>query len=214
MKHPAWFTETLHSQVQMHLQMDNILTQEKTQFQELTIFENSTFGRVLTLDGAIQTTEADEFIYHEMMTHVPILAHGTAQEVLIIGGGDGGVLRRCVLHPQIKRATIIEIDSTVIERCQHYLPQVSDNAFNHPKTELIITDAAKYLATTDRCFDVIIVDSTDPQGPSIPLFSSTFYSDCKKTTWSKRNTRHSKRYTIPTTKSYKDKLPTPLSVIS
>lgn len=156
------------------------LFHEKTDFQELIIFENPTFGRVMALDGIIQVTEGDEYVYHEMMVHVPLLAHGAARRVLIIGGGDGGILREVLRHPVVEKATMVEIDRTVVDLCIKYMPSISDGAFDNPRSDLIITDGLKFVEETNERFDVIIVDSTDPIGPGESLFTQSFYSNCKR----------------------------------
>jgi len=175
-----WFTETLHAEISQHLRIDRVVYRDQTRFQDLIIFENARFGRVLALDGAVQTTTADEFTYHEMIAHVPILAHGNARQVLIIGGGDGGVLRRCLEHPGVERVTMVEIDRSVVDLSTEYLPEISAGAFEHAKTDLIIADGARFVAETARRFDVIIVDSTDPIGPGAVLFTQRFYADCRR----------------------------------
>lgn len=174
-----WFAETLYPDFQQRLSVSRIIHQEKTDLQELVIFENPRFGRVLALDGVVQTTERDEFCYHEMLAHVPILAHGEAKQVCIIGGGDGGALREVLQHPTVERATMVEIDAGVVELSREYLPTICQDAFDNPRADLVITDGLKFMQETDRIFDVIIVDSTDPIGPSIPLFGDAFYTDCR-----------------------------------
>ena len=163
----------------VHVQVTRVLCEKKSEFQTLTIFETPSFGRVLALDGIIQTTERDEFCYHEMLAHVPLFAHGTARKVLIIGGGDGGALREVLRH-DLGRATMVDIDRTVIDLCGEYMPSLSDGAFDDPRTNLIIGDGIRFVAECDEFFDVIIVDSTDPIGPGEVLFSRAFYTDCKK----------------------------------
>ena len=175
----TWFSETLHGNFQLRLFVEKTLFQEKTEHQDLHVFENPEFGRVLTLDGIIQTTEGDEFIYHEMLAHVPVLAHGAARRVLIIGGGDGGMLKQVLRHDGVE-ATLVEIDQSVIDLCRKYLPGISEDAFDSPRARVVITDGAKYVAETDERYDVIIVDSTDPIGPGAVLFSAEFYKDCKR----------------------------------
>ena len=156
------------------------LFHEKTEFQELIIFENPTFGRVMALDGIIQVTEGDEFVYHEMLTHVPLFAHGRAKTVLIIGGGDGGILREVLRHQTVEKATMVEIDRTVVDLAIKYMPGISNGAFDNPRGELVITDGLKFVEETDQRFDVIIVDSTDPIGPGESLFTDSFYANCKR----------------------------------
>ena len=175
----TWFSETLHPGFQQRFKISKVLFRSQTKLQDLVIFENPHFGRILALDGVIQTTERDEPCYHEMLAHVPILAHGAAKEVLIIGGGDGGALRDVLKHDTVDRATMVEIDRSVVDMCAEYMPTLSDGAFDNPRADIVIADGVKYVKETDRRFDVIIVDSTDPIGPAIPLFSDAFYSDCR-----------------------------------
>lgn len=175
----TWFSETLHAGFQQRLEISKILFREQTELQDLIIFENPYFGRILALDGVIQTTERDEPCYHEMLAHVPILAHGAAKEVLIIGGGDGGALRDVLKHKSVDRATMVEIDRSVVDMCAEYMPTLSDGAFDNARADIVIADGVKYVRETDRRFDVIIIDSTDPIGPAIPLFSDAFYTDCR-----------------------------------
>jgi spermidine synthase len=179
-KGERWYVETLYPEWQQVIRMDQVLKQEKTEFQDLVIFENGYFGRVMALDGVIQTTQADEFIYHEMMVHIPLIAHGNAEQVLIIGGGDGGALREVVRHKNVKKIVLVEIDHSVVDLSKQYLPTLSNGAFNDPRLELVICDGAEYVKNTKSCFDVIICDSTDPMGSAEVLFSEEFYGNCKK----------------------------------
>ncbi|NQV22148.1 MAG: polyamine aminopropyltransferase [Rhodospirillales bacterium] len=174
-----WFEESLHKGYHQRLEITRVLLEEKSEHQNLIVFENPVFGRVLALDGVVQVTERDEFFYHEMLAHVPLLAHGNAKSVLIVGGGDGGILRE-VLHHPVDQATLVELDRTVIDLCGEYMPALSNGAFDNPRTELVIGDGLKFVAETDQKFDVIIVDSTDPIGPGEVLFTSEFYRDCKR----------------------------------
>jgi spermidine synthase len=175
-----WFEEALHPGLTQRLSMDRILFQEKTNLQDLVIFENRVFGRVLALDGVVQTTEGDEFIYHEMLSHVPILAHGAASRVLIIGGGDGGMAREVLKQPSIEEVTMVEIDPSVVALCQAHLPSISAGAFDNPRLNLVIGNGAKFVEETELRWDVIIIDSTDPLGPGEVLFSERFYKGCKR----------------------------------
>jgi spermidine synthase len=174
-----WFTEKLHTDWQLQLLVGKILFEKKSEHQHLVIFEHASLGRVLILDDIIQTTEADEFMYHEMLAHVPILAHGNVRSVLIVGGGDGGVLKQVLKHG-VERVTQVELDQSVIALCCEYLPAVCGNAFDDPRLDLVIADGAKFVAETEQAFDVIIVDSTDPLGPGEVLFSAEFYAGCKR----------------------------------
>lgn len=173
------YTETLYDAYGQTFRVDKIHYENKTEHQHLVIFQNARFGRVMALDGVIQTTEADEFIYHEMLTHVPLFAHGAAKKVLIIGGGDGGILREVCKHPEVESVVQVEIDAAVVEMSKQYLPHHSAGAFEDARAEIIIDDGAAFVKNTDRKFDVIISDSTDPIGPAEVLFSEDFYAHCK-----------------------------------
>lgn len=175
-----WYKETLYKDISQSFKVERIIHREKTELQDLVIFENKAMGRVLALDGVIQTTEGDEFFYHEMMGHVPLIAHGNARRVLIIGGGDGGLLEEVLKHKAIERVVMVEIDRYVIDLSKKYLPSIPGKAFEDPRTEIVIADGAKYVAETAERFDVIMVDSTDPMGPGEVLFTSAFYADCKR----------------------------------
>lgn len=174
------FIEALHKGYAQSFEIERVLYRDKTEHQDLIIFETSTFGRVMALDDIVQVTTRDEFVYHEMMTHVPILAKGDVTDVLIIGGGDGGILREVLRHKTVERATMVEIDRTVVDLCQEHFADISMGAFDDPRTELIIADGVKFVAETDRRFDVVIVDSTDPMGPGEVLFTESFYAGCHR----------------------------------
>lgn len=176
----AQYVETLYPQWGQWLENKETIFEETTENQQLIIFENPQFGRVLALDGAIQLTTADEPIYHEMMVHVPLLSHANPKSVLIIGGGDGGILRETVRHASLERIVLVEIDRSVIDMSQKYLPSVSKGAFSDPRVEVIIGDGAEYVKNATETFDVILCDSTDPTGPAEVLFTSEFYGNCKK----------------------------------
>ncbi|GKX55108.1 polyamine aminopropyltransferase [Leminorella grimontii] len=174
-----WF-ETLHSGFGQFFSIDKTLYHNKTEHQDLIIFENDVLGRVMALDGVVQTTERDEFIYHEMMAHVPIFAHGKAKRVLIIGGGDGGMLREVCRHQSVEHVTMVEIDAGVVEFCRQYLPNHSSGAYDDPRFNLVIEDGVNFVSQTDLKFDVIISDCTDPIGPGESLFTSDFYQGCAR----------------------------------
>jgi spermidine synthase len=170
-----WMTERLHDHYAQSLRVDEMLYDSNTEHQRLKVFQNGQFGRILTLDDVVQTTEGDNFIYHEMLTHVPILAHGAAKRVLIIGGGDGGMARAALQHKSVEHVTMVEIDAGVVDFSKEYLPMLSDGAFDDPRLNLVINDGAVFMKETSEKFDVIIVDSTDPIGPGEVLFTDTFY---------------------------------------
>jgi len=159
------------------LQVKEVLLHKRTDFQDLLVFESATWGKVLVLDGVIQLTERDECSYQEMMAHLPMFSHEDPKQVLIIGGGDGGVLREVVKHECIESVTMCEIDAGVVEASKQYFPKVSCG-FDHPKAKLIIGDGVGFVeAAKDDSFDVIIIDSSDPVGPAEKLFSKEFYEN-------------------------------------
>ncbi|MGR3570757.1 polyamine aminopropyltransferase [Brevirhabdus sp.] len=176
----GWSVERLHDDHAQALREDAVLYDSETDHQRLRVIENPTFGRVLTLDGVVQTTEGDNFIYHEMLSHVPILAHGSARRVLIIGGGDGGMAREVLKHASVEHVTMVEIDPGVVEFSKQYLPNLSQGAFDDPRLRLVIADGAAYVRRTEDRFDVIIIDSTDPVGPGEVLFTDSFYGHAKR----------------------------------
>jgi len=179
-------SETLFDDLgfRMSYEAARILYETQTEHQHLVLFEHRFFGKMLMLDGATQVTSRDEFIYHEMMTHVPILAHGRAKEVLIVGGGDCGIAEEVLKHKSVERLTQVEIDASVVEFSKEHFPEFTRPVLADKRFDLVIDDGMKYVAKiaakTDRRFDVIIVDSTDPQGPGKVLFSSKFYAACRR----------------------------------
>ena len=175
-----WFSESHTPNVKLSIRVDRQIYSGKSEFQRIDVFESPEFGRFLVLDGYMMLTEKDEFIYHEMLTHVPILAHGAARRVLIIGGGDGGMLREVAKHKSVERITMVEIDGTVVDMCKEFLPNHSQGAFDDPRLNLVIDDGMRFVATTEERFDVIISDSTDPIGPGEVLFSENFYQACRR----------------------------------
>jgi spermidine synthase len=174
-----WFEEDCHPHWRQRMTVDRILLQQHTGLQDVLIFDNPTLGRVLVLDGVVQTTERDEFIYHEMIAHVPLLAHGAARDVLIIGGGDGGTLEEVLKHIGVARATLVELDPGVVEAARAWLASIHRGAFDDPRSELVFADGVDFVARSDRWFDVIIIDSTDPVGPGEVLFTEAFYAACR-----------------------------------
>lgn len=171
------FNETLHPGVQVSYSCDEILYQEKTEHQDLVLFSNPVFGKILMLDGVTQVTTRDEFIYHEMMSHVPIIAHGAAKSVLIVGGGDCGLAEEVLKHASVESLVQVEIDKSVVDFSKEHFADFNTGVLENPRFELVIEDGLKFAAETDRRFDVVIVDSTDPHGPGAVLFSEEFYRD-------------------------------------
>lgn len=171
------YSENLYSFYNQQFTIDEVLYENRSDCQDMLLFRNEKFGRVLALDGIIQTTEADEACYHEMMVHVPLLSFDNPKNILVVGGGDGGIIREVLKHP-IAKVTMVEIDGGVVEFSKKYLPNHSQNAFDNERLNLIITDGAKFVKETPQKYDVIIVDSTDPIGPGAVLFTQEFYNDC------------------------------------
>jgi len=155
------------------------LVSERSEFQQIEIYQNASFGRMLVLDGLIQTTERDEFIYHEMLVHVPLLSLETPRSVLIIGGGDGGTLRRVLEHP-VERAVMVEIDRRVTDLCKEWMPSIAGSAFEDPRAEVMFGDGIVFVKETGETFDAIFIDSSDPVGPGEGLFTTEFYEAASK----------------------------------
>ena len=172
--------ERLYEDYAQSFTVSDLLFEVKTEHQHLEIYQTPALGRVMLLDGVVQTTEKDEYIYHEMMVHVPLFAHPNPKRVLIIGGGDGGILREVLRHPNIEHVTQVEIDQSVIDMCKKYFPNHSNGAFDDPRAHIVIDDGKEFVANCIETFDVIISDSTDPIGPGEVLLTSDFYADEKK----------------------------------
>ncbi len=175
-----WIEETFHPHWRVRLKADKVLHEVKTEHQHLVIFENETWGRVLMLDGVCQLTTSDEFVYHEMMAHVPLMALSKPRRVLVVGGGDGGVMREVLKHPSIETATLCEIDRSVVDLSLEHYPEIAGGCFDDPRCDLVIADGLKYVAETTKKFDAIIVDSSEPIGPSAVLHTPEFFADCKR----------------------------------
>ncbi|MCB8878919.1 polyamine aminopropyltransferase [Acidisoma cellulosilytica] len=174
----SWLNETLYPGWGQRFRVTRELARVQSDFQDIVVFESESHGRVLVLDGAIQITEGDEFVYQEMLTHVPLLAHGNAKRVLIIGAGDGGVLRRVLEHSTVEKAVMCEIDGEVVRLSKEFLPSIAGDAWTNPRGEVIIGDGIDYVRRApDASFDVIIVDSTDPIGVGEVLFTDEFYEN-------------------------------------
>ena len=176
-----WLSETLYPDWRQSFRIVREIAREQSDFQEIRIVETASHGRMLLLDGCVQITEADEFIYQEMIVHVPLIQHGAAERVLIIGAGDGGVLRRVLQHRRVRQAVMVEIDGTVIRLVREHMPTIAGDAWNDPRAQVIVGDGSAYLTTADTAsFDVVIIDSTDPAGVGETLFTDAFYQDCER----------------------------------
>ena len=172
-----WFTEHHTPNVRFSIKVDRQLYSGKSEFQRIDIYDSPEFGRFLTLDGYMMLTEKDEFIYHEMITHVPMAVHPNVKKVLVIGGGDGGTVRELVRYDAIERIDLVEIDELVVEVCKKYLPQTA-GALNDKRINFYFEDGLKFIRHCEDCYDLIIVDSTDPFGPGEGLFTKEFYGSC------------------------------------
>ena len=157
-----------------------VLFSGQSDFQKVEVFEtDSKLGRVLTLDDLMMTTEGDEWHYHEMIVHVPMMHHPNPKTVLVIGGGDGGTVREVLKHDTVEKVVLCEIDGMVIDVCKKYLPTLSCELDN-PKCEILVEDAIEYIKDKENMFDIILIDSTDPMGPGEGLFTDEFYTNVKR----------------------------------
>jgi spermidine synthase len=176
MSKPQWCAESIHKQVRVSYKASRVLAAVKTGYQHLVILENEAFGRVLMLDGAVQTTTQDEFIYHEMLAHVPLFTHGSVRDVLIIGRGDCGLAEEVLKHRTVDTVTQVELDPDVVELSRKYLAQINAPVFLDKRFQLHYADGAAFVRDAQQSFDVVLVDSTDPLGAARTLFTSNFYS--------------------------------------
>jgi spermidine synthase len=179
----GWFTEkeALWPGQRMSIEIDEILEVGKSLFQDILVFKSKTYGIVLVLDGVIQVTERDEFSYQEMIAHLPLFAHPNPKKVLIVGGGDGGVLREVAKHAGVETIHMCEIDIAVVEAGKKYFPTTLATSFNDPRLTLMINDACAFLKNegAGQDYDVIICDSSDPVGPAEMLFEAEFFRNMK-----------------------------------
>lgn len=175
---PHIFRYEISPHVWVCLECDGILHSSQSDFQKIEVVHSLDFGKMLVLDGVINLTERDEFVYHEMLTHIPLFSHPDPQQILIVGGGDGGTAREVVKHKGIKRIQLVEIDGEVISVSKKYFPSLA-HALDHPQVNVLVMDALRYLKETEETFDVILIDSTDPViEQSGGLFTVSFYKDC------------------------------------
>lgn len=174
-----WFSEKQTKNVKLSIRVDRQLYSGYSDFQRIDVFESPEFGRFLTLDGYMMLTEKDEFIYHEMITHIPMAVHPHVRKVLVIGAGDGGVVRELVQYPEIEKIDLVEIDEMVVEVCKKYLPQTACR-LEDERVEIHYEDGLKFIRRCKDEYDLIIVDSTDPFGPGEGLFTREFYGNCYK----------------------------------
>jgi len=177
-----WFFEkavpNCNSDFKIGVKIKEKLYSQKSEFQNIEIYDTNRFGRMLVLDGIIQTSENDEFIYHETICHTPMFYHPKPKTVLIIGGGDGGALEEILKYP-IEKAFMVEIDKKVTDACKTYIPSICKNAFNDPRTKVLFQDGYEFIKNHKNFFDVIILDLSDPEGPAENLITTKFYNDVK-----------------------------------
>lgn len=171
----SWIYEKHTDNYGVSWKINNIIYQEKSEYQEIIVADSEQWGRMLLLDGIVQTTEKDEFMYHEMITQVAMHAHPDIKKALVIGGGDGGTITQIIKHPGVEKIDLVEIDGKVIDTCRTYFPCFRAG-FSDPRIEIIIQDGIEYLKRTNKKYDLVIVDSSDPTGPAIGLFTESFYT--------------------------------------
>lgn len=174
MKKNKWFIEEYQGSLSMGFKYNKVLFEEQSPFQHIKIIETKDHGNMLINDNVIMTCDRDEFIYHEMITHVPLFSHNKPETVLVIGGGDGGSIREVLKHQTIKKCIMVEIDEVVVRASRKHLPKIA-TSFDHPLLELKFEDGASYIADKKNQFDVVIIDSSEPFGPSKALFGDQFY---------------------------------------
>jgi len=161
------------------IEKDEHLFSDKSDFQEVDVFSSRAFGNVLTLDGLMMVTERDEFFYHEMISHIPMLTHNNPENILVIGGGDGGTVRVLLKHQSVKHIDMVEIDGMVIDASRKFFPTVA-NELDNPKVNVLVQDAIDFIKDKENIYDVVLIDSTDPIGPGEGLFNEGFYNNVKK----------------------------------
>ncbi|MBW1730378.1 MAG: polyamine aminopropyltransferase [Deltaproteobacteria bacterium] len=176
-----WFNDSVEfgHGCRVSIRIKNVLCFYRSEYQEIAIFETEKLGRMLVLDGITMLTEFDEFAYHEMIVHVPLLVHPNPTRILVIGGGDGGTVRELLKHPEVEQIHVCELDREVVKACRKYLPSLAFS-FDDPKVQVFYEDGAKFVEENPETYDIIIVDSTDPIGPGQILFQRKFYEDMKK----------------------------------
>ncbi len=175
-----WWTEQQTPGLRLGLRCEEIIERRRSAYQEIAVYRTAEYGRLLALDDMVMTTEADEFVYHEMLVHPALSTVTSARTVLIVGGGDGGCVREVCRYPAVERVVLAELDGEVIEVCRRHLPTIA-GSFVDPRVEIRVGDGVAYLADVPaETFDVILVDAPDPLGPAAGLFSEAFYADAAR----------------------------------
>lgn len=174
-----WYTENHTDNVRLSIRIDRQLASVQSEFQRIDVFDSVEFGRIMTLDGLLMVTEKDEYIYHEMITHIPMATNPNIKKVLVIGAGDGGTVRELCRYPSIEQIDMVEIDELVVEVCKKYLPKTACR-LDDPRLTIHYEDGLKFVRSKENAYDLIIVDSTDPFGPGEGLFTREFYGNCYK----------------------------------
>lgn len=173
-----WYSEKHENKAGITLKVTKTLYSGESEFQKIDVLETEAYGKMLLLDGLVMTTEQDEFFYHEMISHVPMISHPNPEKALVIGGGDGGTVREILKHPSIKEVVLCEVDGMVIDVSRKYFPSIA-GMVDDPKVKITVQDGIKYIKEQNKNFDVILIDSTDPLGPGVGLFTEEFYTNVK-----------------------------------
>lgn len=172
----VWYSELHQGRAGLTVKVKQVVYSGQSPFQRIDILDTYEFGKMLVLYGSIMITERDEYIYHEMISHIPLFTHPNPRKVLVIGGGDGGTVREVLKHPEVEQVTLVEIDEMVVEKCKEYFPEVACELTN-PKTRILFQDGARFMEETDEKFDIILIDSPDPVGPAEVLFQKKFHQN-------------------------------------
>lgn len=174
-----FYKEITPAEFGIAIKVKEVLFSDQSPFQKVEIIESaSALGKILTLDDLMMTTEGDEYFYHEMIAHIPMMNHKNPKSVLVIGGGDGGTVREVLKHDTVEKVVLCEIDGMVIEACRKHLPTIAGE-LNNPKVEILVEDAIEYIKDKENEFDIVLIDSTDPMGPGEGLFTEEFYTNVK-----------------------------------
>jgi len=174
-----WYTEDHSKEAKFSIKVEQQLYSGKSDFQRIDVFQSNEFGKFFTLDGLVMITEKDEFIYHDMIVHVPMATNPNIKNVLVIGAGDGGTVRELVRYDSIEKIDMVEIDKLVVDVCREYFPN-STSGLDDERVSLYFQDGLKFVSEKENEYDLIIVDSTDPIGPGEGLFTREFYSNCHR----------------------------------